>query len=456
MKKKENNCMTKNRKNSFFKNYYMFFILFAVVLIFFMKTTKNGDDIIYSGYLVDRSLKQFLIDRYENWTSRLIIETILVLLCSKVPYTIFCFLNSATYVIMTIILSKIFNKEQNKNINIFLCFLVLLYPLSHIGSAGYMATSINYLLPLTCLFYSIYVVLQIINSEKISKISYIIAIITSLIACNMEQMCIVFVGFLFLAEIFIIINKKSIKKNWYLILLFAISIIELIFIAKCPGNSNRYNKEIKNWYNEFANYGLPSKIYLGIVPTAKDILNQKIIFTTFTLFLMIYTFYKTKNKILRALAVIDFSFFLVIGMLRSLTTSIFPNTNKIYNIINATGINGKLTAMPNLICLAMILFVSFTLIYLLYKVFDNNLIYPLILFGGFVSRLMMGFSPTVFASSSRTSIILYFSALVLSLIIYRELYNSKEIKNENIIECLNYLVIVLAFGQYLDEIFSLL
>ena len=456
MKKRENNCMTKNGKNSFFKNYYMFFILFIVVLIFFMKTTKANDDLIYSEYLVDRNLKQFLIFRYENWTSRLIIETILVLICSKVPYTIFCFLSSATYVIMTIILSKIFNKEQNKNINIFLCFLVLLYPLSHLGSAGYMATSVNYLLPLTCLFYSIYVVLQIINSEKISKISYIIAIITTLIACNMEQMCIVYVGYLFFAELYIIINKKSNKKNWYLILLFAISIIELIFIAKCPGNSNRYNEEIENWYNEYVNYGLTSKIYLGIVPTAKDILNQKIIFTTFTLFLMIYTFYKTKNKSLRALAVIDFSFFLVIGTLKKLTASIFPNTNKIYNIIDDTGINGQLTDMPNLICLAMILFVSFTLIYLLYKVFDNNLIYPLILFGGFVSRLMMGFSPTVFASSSRTSIILYFSALVLSLIIYRELYNSKDIKNRNVIECLNYLVIVLALGQYLDEIFSLI
>lgn len=456
MKKRENNCVTKNGKNSFFKNYYMFFILFAVVLMFFMKTTKDNDDLIYSEYLVDRSLKQFLIFRYENWTSRLIIETILVLICSKVPYTIFCFLNSATYVIMTIILSKIFNKEQNKNINIFLCFIVLLYPLSHLGSTGYMATSINYLLPLTCLFYSIYVVLQIINSEKVSKISYIIAIITSLIACNMEQMCIVYTGFFFFVELYIIINKKSNKKNWYLILLFAISIIELIFIAKCPGNLNRYNEEIENWYNEYVNYGLPCKIYLGIVPTAKDILNQKIIFTTFTLFLMIYTFYKTKNKSLRALAVIDFSFFLVIGTLKKLTASIFSNINKIYNIIDATGINGQLTDMPNLICLAMILFVSFTLIYLLYKVFDNNLIYPLILFGGFVSRLMMGFSPTVFASSSRTSIILYFSALVLSLIIYRELYNSKDIKNRNVIECLNYLVIVLALGQYLDEIFSLI
>ncbi len=212
MKKRENNCVTKNGKNSFFKNYYMFFILFAVVLMFFMKTTKDNDDIIYSGYLVDKSLKQFLIFRYENWTSRLIIDCILVLLCSKVPYIIFCFLNSATYVIMTIILSKIFNKEQNKNINIFLCFIVLLYPLNHLGSAGYMATSINYLLPLTCLFYSIYVVLQIIKSEKVSKISYIIAIITSLIACNMEQMCIVYAGFLFFVELYIIINKKAIRK----------------------------------------------------------------------------------------------------------------------------------------------------------------------------------------------------------------------------------------------------
>ena len=70
MKKKENKYMIKNGKNSFFKNYYMFFILFAVVLIFFMKTTKDNDDIIYSGYLVDRSLKQFLIFRYEKWTSR--------------------------------------------------------------------------------------------------------------------------------------------------------------------------------------------------------------------------------------------------------------------------------------------------------------------------------------------------------------------------------------------------
>lgn len=212
MKKRENNCVTKNGKNSFFKNYYMFFILFAVVLMFFMKTTKDNDDLIYSEYLVDRSLKQFLIFRYENWTSRLIIETILVLICSKVPYTIFCFLNSATYVIMTIILSKIFNKEQNKNINIFLCFIVLLYPLSHLGSTGYMATSINYLLPLTCLFYSIYVVLQIINSEKVSKISYIIAIITSLIACNMEQMCIVYTGFFFLWSFILLLTKKAIRK----------------------------------------------------------------------------------------------------------------------------------------------------------------------------------------------------------------------------------------------------
>lgn len=434
----------------------MFMILFIFVLAYFMLTKKANDDLNCLKDLVGRSLKDYLIYRYNNWSSRLIIDGMMIMLCKNVKYKVFCVLNAATYVVMTIIISKIFNKEQNKNINIFLCFLVLLYPLSHLGSAGYIATSINYLLPLTCLFYSMYVVLQIINNKKFSKISYIIAIITTLIACNMEQTCITFVALLFFIEIFSIIKKKNKKKDWYIIVLFAIAIIELIFIAKCPGNSVRYNSEIKARYNNYANYGLKEKIYLGIIPTASEILNQKIIFTVFALLLMIYTFGKSKNKILRTLSVIDFSFFLLMGTFSNLTKTIYQNSSKFFEIINSQDIYGNSIALPNLICLAIILFVSLSLIYLLYEVFDHKLEYPLILIVGFASRIMMGFSPTIFASCSRTAIILYFSALVLSLIIYRELYNDKNIKEKKIIESLNYLIVILAIGQYFDEIFSLI
>ena len=454
MKKDKN--LTENKKNNFLKKYYMFMILFIFVLAYFMLTKKANDDLDCLKDLVGRSLKDYLIYRYNNWSSRLIIDGMMIMLCKNVKYKVFCVLNAATYVVMTIIISKIFNKEQNKNINIFLCFLVLLYPLSHLGSAGYIATSINYLLPLTCLFYSMYVVLQIINNKKFSKISYIIAIITTLIACNMEQTCITFVALLFFIEIFSIIKKKDKKKNWYIIVLFAIAIIELIFIAKCPGNSVRYNSEIKARYNNYANYGLKEKIYLGIIPTASEILNQKIIFTVFALLLMIYTFGKSKNKILRTLSVIDFSFFLLMGTFSNLTKTIYQNSSKFFEIINSQDIYGNSIALPNLICLAIILFVSLSLIYLLYEVFDHKLEYPLILIVGFASRIMMGFSPTIFASCSRTAIILYFSALVLSLIIYRELYNDKNIKEKKIIESLNYLIVILAIGQYFDEIFSLI
>lgn len=454
MKKDKN--LTENKKNNFLKKYYMFMILFIFVLAYFMLTKKANDDLDCLKDLVGRSLKDYLIYRYNNWSSRLIIDGMMIMLCKNVKYKVFCVLNAATYVVMTIIISKIFNKEQNKNINIFLCFLVLLYPLSHLGSAGYIATSINYLLPLTCLFYSMYVVLQIINNKKFSKISYIIAIITTLIACNMEQTCITFVALLFFIEIFSIIKKKDKKKNWYIIVLFAIAIIELIFIAKCPGNSVRYNSEIKKWYNNYANYGLKEKIYLGIIPTASEILNQKIIFTVFALLLMIYTFCKSKNKILRTLSVIDFSFFLLMGTFSNLTKTIYQNSSKFFEIVNSQDIYGNSIALPNLICLAIILFVSLSLIYLLYEVFDHKLEYPLILIVGFASRIMMGFSPTIFVSCSRTAIILYFSALVLSLIIYRELYNDKNIKEKKIIESLNYLIVILAIGQYFDEIFSLI
>ena len=171
---------------------------------------------------------------------------------------------------------------------------------------------------------------------------------------------------------------------------------------------------------------------------------------------MIYTFCKSKNKILRTLSVIDFSFFLLMGTFSNLTKTIYQNSSKFFEIVNSQDIYGNSIALPNLICLAIILFVSLSLIYLLYEVFDHKLEYPLILIVGFASRIMMGFSPTIFASCSRTAIILYFSALVLSLIIYRELYNDKNIKEKKIIESLNYLIVILAIGQYFDEIFSLI
>ena len=114
MKKDKN--LTENKKNNFLKKYYMFMILFIFVLAYFMLTKKANDDLDCLKDLVGRSLKDYLIYRYNNWSSRLIIDGMMIMLCKNVKYKVFCVLNAATYVVMTIIISKIFNKEHRRQL----------------------------------------------------------------------------------------------------------------------------------------------------------------------------------------------------------------------------------------------------------------------------------------------------------------------------------------------------
>ena len=54
-----------------------------------------------------------------------------------------------------------------------------------------------------------------------------------------------------------------------------------------------------------------------------------------------------------------------------------------------------------------------TVIYILVKLLKENSILPIIIIlMGCASRVIMGFSPTVFVSGSRTMIFMYFSLLV--------------------------------------------
>ena len=78
--------------------------------------------------------------------------------------------------------------------------------------------------------------------------------------------------------------------------------------------------------------------------------------------------------------------------------------------------------------------ISIVLIYciILYKLLKKESIFPmLLLLTGCGTRLIMGFSPTIFNSGSRTTIFLYFSLLFILLLLfkkYNKLFSKKELK----------------------------
>ena len=96
-------------------NYYLipFFIFFIVLLLFhYFLPTYTGDDLYFSKIVSEYpSIFHFLFDRYENWSSRFIIEFFLTSL-APLPGEVWKFLDSIIFLIISISIPKIFIKEK--------------------------------------------------------------------------------------------------------------------------------------------------------------------------------------------------------------------------------------------------------------------------------------------------------------------------------------------------------
>lgn len=449
----------KEKITNFIKNNGAFFIYFIVILILHLTTNKIGDDLEFAKYLNDKSLPEFLKFRYNTWTSRLIIEAILSVLAGKVPFIVWKIADSFVFLSMSVLISKLINKENNGLYNVIICSLVSLLSYTIYSEAGYMATTINYIFPFTCLLYSLYVVDKIVNNKKV-RVGYVLSIITTIIACNAEQACLIFFGFAVLIIGYLIINKKFKAKHLFIVFLILICLAELIFIATCPGNDQRNIYETEHRYQEFANFGIVEKCYLGIASAGKYIVEQRLIFTIFSFLLMIVTFMKSKNQIYRFMSVLDFGFFVTISTFKEITLNIFPKLTKFYDIFGAEQIYGGSIGLSNIACLLVFLYLSLSMLFLLFKLYKDKPLYSVIFLAGLLSRFIMGFSPTVFASGSRPTIYLFYGVSMLSTILYIDIdknkINSKSIEkadngtlvvSNKFVTILSYSIILLALLQ---------
>lgn len=72
--------MNKLSVKKFVGDYYPFIMFFVLMLLMHLIMGVNGDDIKYAKVLSNQSLVDFVNFRYFNWSSRLTIESVLVVL----------------------------------------------------------------------------------------------------------------------------------------------------------------------------------------------------------------------------------------------------------------------------------------------------------------------------------------------------------------------------------------
>lgn len=434
------------------------FIL-QLILMFFI-TPNKYDDEKFLSWLENDTIPNILVNRYETWSSRVIIDaTIFSML--KISKYLWVVAQAAMMALLAYSISKLFIKKENrKEMTTMLLFLILVYPLDVMNGAGWGASTVNYIWPLATALFCMIPIKKVWDGEKIRFFQYPLYAIALLYACNQEQTCAIVFGTYILFNILLIFKNKKIHP--FMIIQLILAIASLVFILTAPGNYIRKDTEAIMGFPDFEMLTIQDKFSLGVTTTMGTILkNSRIPFTILSLMIAGFVFVTYKEKLYRIVAIIPFTSICALGLLSDITFSIFPYLNSIVGaltsqglILNASNCNNLFNVIP--IIFSFVVFFSMILsILLIFKKLNGN-IALLVFLVGFASRVMMGFSPTVFASSTRTSIFFEFAMLIVALLIWQEFSKKTDKSDKKVQRRICTAVQLTAILQYMNVLIAIL
>ena len=400
------------------KNKYVIMLLFFVIIsIMHMFYNFSNDDVNYFNSILDnKNIMDFVIERYNNWSSRVIIESLLVVVSRNIY--LWRVLDSLVIVLLVYSINKLFYKKMTWNNLLFTCLIFFVYPFFDMTGAGFCAT-----IPFRNIYYG----------EKIDKRLLIFYVLALVYACNQEQsVCIVF-GVSLIYLMYCIKTKRDIK---YVVMTILIALASLIFIAGCPGNVIRKTVETTthNPVYKYANF--LDKIYMGIISTMSILLSNLLVLLALISSLFVFIIRKKENLFVKIIGSSLFLIILIIGCLK-INTVIYKKRLLLFNYASDVK-HAFLFDTRHIFALVISVLFIVTVIYILVKLLKENSILPIIIIlMGCASRVIMGFSPTVFVSGSRTMIFMYFSLLFIII----QLFNSISLKKKS------YIIFIIVFSS---------
>ena len=431
----------------------LFFIMFAINIL---KGNGYSDDgwfeIVLNGELIPgiNSFFSYIKWRYISWSSRLIIETFLILFTSKYML-LWKFLDAIMYSVLAFGINKVFTKNSDKNkVNIrwITVFLILLISQKLFSTAGWVATSLNYLWPLALGILCLNPIKNCIEGKKNKWFEYPIYILMLLYAANAEQICLILVTVYTIFTIYFLIKKKI---NPLIIIMLVVSILSLVFIVTCPGNTSRNRTEIVAYFGDFEMLSIIDKLVISIISTMQYyVFSFNPIYVVFTFLVMINIFKKYDNIIYKTIAIVPFIMGVAFNVGENITGALFPELieqfssfqiNTVETWINMRNFNILANYIPLILCIINFGFMMISI----YLVFGNRLksvIAILVLGAGICSRLMMGFMPSIFVSGNRTQLTFIITMIVLSIMILDDESENSIMKAKNILLLPSFLAIL--------------
>lgn len=269
-------------------------------------------------------------------------------------------------------------------------------------SAGSIPTYVNYIFPASFLLFSLYFRHSSNQWVKItSLLSFVFAVIQ-------EQLAI----YAFLWLVFELFRDWKINsdRNWN-ILFVVVASLGILSAKLSPGNAIRFIKNVDSWFPNFINLNSIQKVGLGILETGDGLLSVSFAFVI--LFLIVSTILSIfKNKF----TTLILSTVLLLSVLshKFELRSVLFTLSAISKVARESG-----TFEFNFVYFGAVLFyfiILFILLFIIWSLSDSKdkvwLSYLFII--GLLGRMVISFSPTLYASGTRTYLPIMLSVFIIT------------------------------------------
>lgn len=334
-------------------------------------------------------------------------------------------------------------------------FFLLPYNIIH-WSATWVTGSFNYLWSSTAfliLFY--YFINSTLNYKKVKLYEFIILILVSAYAFQIEQTSAILLVFGAILMVYAFITNRYIDK--YLLALYIIGIISSYILYTAPSVSFRYYNEVKTWYPMFSELSIIEKIIQGYPYTIIQgmFLNNTIY--TFCLSILLFLLsLKQKNNLFKAgFAILPAIYTLVYNLsvqVNQYSHSIFYNVRFFSTKILDNNPNEPyISVIIGSIILLVMLYYLFTI---KFSSFDIKWTAVLSFCAALASSFLLCFSPTIYGSGDRIFFIPYVMYFIVIGILLMEVISQYKL-SEKFITNVMMLFFILACCNLVDNITGL-
>lgn len=410
--------MSKNNK----KKFYIIILFLIVILAYhFLLREYTGDFKEMFSQLMDKdTLGDALRKRYETWSSRVFIEAPLILLAHNNAVLLWKVCNIFVWLALALSLMYL---THYKNITM-LIGLILMYPVTDMASAGWIATYINYLWPLTAGCISVIALDKMYYDKKIYFPEAVMYLLLELFATNFETFGVMYVCILLWYIGNLWYEKKiRFKKVCFWILQMVVALGNVIFALTYPGNFIRKQEEVGRWMKDFAQWTVVDKLVMGVNTTMHSLFDGNLVFAVFLFVLLINCFFYKKSDIkIRTVGMIPVVFLLSRTILKPIIAIYFPLYNWIFDVndkVNSMNYNKACMYFPFALYMIMIVAIVWILLNTMMNL-RTGIKFVVLFASALLTRVAMGFSPTLYASKNRTFIFVEFTIIFLIVCIYSE------------------------------------